>query len=83
MSIRSTLDAALGRLAGRSPSAAEAPRIAEARAWLARVETLLDWIAKHPTLVEFKSEAAQLILRYREESQATETAASEPDASPH
>jgi hypothetical protein len=37
----------------------------EARAWLARTEVLLDWIARHPKLVEINSEAAHLLGRYR------------------
>lgn len=41
--------------------------VEEARRWLARTEILLDWIAKHPKLVEINCEAAMLLMRYRGE----------------
>jgi hypothetical protein len=65
MSVRRVLEGALDsfRCDERIPIDDEAIR--EARAWLARTEILLDWIAKHPKFVEIKSEAAVLLMRYR------------------
>ena len=37
----------------------------EARAWLKRTESLLEWVARHPKLVEINAEAAHLLARYR------------------
>lgn len=37
----------------------------DARVWLARTEIFLDWIARHPKLVEINTEAAHLLTRYR------------------
>lgn len=43
------------------------PRTAEVRRWLARTEALLDWVAKHPKLVEVNCEAGHLLAEYRGE----------------
>jgi hypothetical protein len=37
----------------------------EARVWLKRTESLLEWVARHPRLVEINAEAAHLLARYR------------------
>jgi len=66
MSIQETLQRALeclSQLREQQPGDPEA--LAEARAWLARTETLLDWIAKHPKMHEINCEAAGLLFRYR------------------
>lgn len=66
MSVQDTLKRALQDLERTGTSQpTECDAIAEAHAWLARTETLLAWIAKHPKLVEINSEAAVLLLRYR------------------
>ncbi len=59
MSVQRTLERALeaGELA--------TPAVDDARAWLARTEVFLDWIARHPKLVEINAEAAHLLTRYR------------------
>jgi hypothetical protein len=62
MHVRETLRTALELLA-RDGAAPEA--IDEARVWLARTEIFLDWVAKHPRLVEVNCEAAYLVTRYR------------------
>jgi len=38
----------------------------EARAWLKRTESFLEWVSRHPKLVEINAEAAHLLARYRE-----------------
>lgn len=38
----------------------------EARAWLRRTESLLEWVSRHPKLVEINAEAAHLLARYRD-----------------
>jgi hypothetical protein len=38
----------------------------EARAWLQRTESFLEWVSRHPKLVEINAEAAHLLARYRE-----------------
>ena len=60
MDVRATLLAGLERLKEQHPTATD-----EAHAWLQRLEILLDWIAKHPSFVEIRSEAARLLLQYR------------------
>ncbi len=37
----------------------------EARAWLKRTESFLEWVSRHPKLVEINAEAAHLLARYR------------------
>ena len=37
----------------------------EARTWLKRTESLLEWVARHPKLVEINAEAEHLLARYR------------------
>jgi hypothetical protein len=69
MSVRSTLDRALSRWEQQSESnVVEGELVQEARAWLARTEVLLEWIAKHPKMVEVNREAAALLIRYRGET---------------
>lgn len=38
----------------------------EVRTWMKRTESFLDWVSRHPKLVEINAEAAHLLLRYRE-----------------
>lgn len=59
MSVQRTLLAALDA-AATDPDAA-----ADARIWLKRTESFLDWVARHPKLVEVNAEAAHLLLRLR------------------
>lgn len=61
MSVRNVLEKMLN---GSSVEAAEAQ---EARHWLARTEVLLDWIARHPRLVEVNGEAGHLLSLFRGE----------------
>jgi hypothetical protein len=65
MTVRRTIDTALDSLRHDERTPTDDEVIHEARAWLARTEILLDWIAKHPKFVEIKSEAAVLLMRYR------------------
>lgn len=66
MSVQETLETALNCLGGERPShRPDAEALEEARAWLARTEVLLDWIAQHPKLVEINCEAARLVNWYR------------------
>ena len=58
--VKSALLTGLQRLRAERPTAEQ-----EARAWLDRVEVLLEWIAQHPKFVEIKSEAARLLMEYR------------------
>jgi hypothetical protein len=59
MAVQRTLFTALnGKVA-----AAEAD---EARTWLQRTESFLEWVSRHPKLVEINAEAAHLLARYRE-----------------
>jgi hypothetical protein len=60
MTVKSTLNAALQTQVDRTA-------VQEAELWLARVETLLDWIARHPKLVEIRFEAGRLLSDYRGE----------------
>jgi len=65
MSVARTLNAAL------DGSAAGAEAIAEARMWLKRNESFLDWAARNPRLVQVNAEAAHLLRRLRgEDTQA-------------
>lgn len=57
MSVRSTLEQAL-------KSVKTASNREETQRWLARTEILLDWIRKHPKLVEVNCEAAYLMSLY-------------------
>lgn len=59
MAVERTLLSALG--AKKSD-----PDAAEARAWLKRTESFLEWVSRHPKLVEINAEAAHLLVRYRE-----------------
>ena len=59
MAVQRTLFSALGA----KGSKAEAD---EARAWLQRTESFLEWVARHPKLVEINAEAAHLLVRYRD-----------------
>lgn len=59
MSVRNTLEK---MVAGSSVEAAEAQ---DARHWLARTEVFLDWVARHPRLVEVNNEAAHLLAALR------------------
>jgi len=59
VSVRDTLERAMESVALEGAEAGEAER------WLARAEVLLDWIAKHPRLVEINCEAAHLLSLYR------------------
>jgi hypothetical protein len=36
----------------------------ETRAWMKRNEAFLEWVARHPKLVEINAEAAHLLTRY-------------------
>lgn len=45
--------------------AAKTPSREEAQRWLARVETLLDWMARHPGMAEVRCEAGRLLSDYR------------------
>lgn len=59
MAVERTLFSALD---AKAP-AAEAD---EARTWLRRTESFLEWVSRHPKLVEINAEAAHLLARYRE-----------------
>lgn len=59
MSVRNTLEK---MAAGPSVDAAAAQ---EVRHWLARTEVFLDWVARHPRLVEINNEAAHLLAALR------------------
>lgn len=52
-------------LAALDAAAADAADAAEARIWLRRTESFLDWVARHPKLVEVNAEAAHLLTRLR------------------
>ena len=56
MSVKSIIDRNLA-----NPANAQAAETEEARRWLARTESFLDWIAKNPRLVEVHCEAAHLV----------------------
>lgn len=62
MSVRDSLFKALDQMRDGGAD------VEEARHWLARTEVLLDWISKHPKLVEINCEAAHLLSRYRGEA---------------
>lgn len=68
MTVQDKLRAALS--ASKTTDEAEAARL-----WLDRVEILLDWIARHPKLVEVRSEAARLLVDYRNGDSPTPLAA--------
>jgi hypothetical protein len=59
MSVQRTLLAALDATAADSDAAADA------RVWLKRTESFLDWVSRHPKLVEVNAEAAHLLVRLR------------------
>jgi hypothetical protein len=66
MSVQETLESALVCLArSGGPDGRDQEPIEEARRWLARNAVLLDWITRHPKLVEINCEAAALLARYR------------------
>ncbi len=69
--VQSTLLDALVHIAAQRPDAA-----AHAQHWLDRVEVLLGWIGEHPKFVEIRSEAARLLLEYR--NTATDAPAEKP-----
>lgn len=56
MSVKSTIDRSLA-----TPAAGQGAETDEARRWLARTETFLDWVARNPRLVEVHNEAAHLV----------------------
>jgi hypothetical protein len=58
MSVQRTLLAALDASAATSDAA-------DARIWLKRTESFLDWVSRHPKLVEVNAEAAHLLVRLR------------------
>jgi hypothetical protein len=59
MPVARTLSAAL------AATTADKDEVAEARIWLKRTESFLDWVARHPKLVEVNAEAAHLLMRLR------------------
>lgn len=66
MPVRDVLQAALDCLSrNKKANGIDADALDDARAWLARNEIFLDWITKHPKLVEINCEAAHLLIRYR------------------
>ncbi len=62
MSVRERLERAI------EAGVSDADEARDLRRWLARTEVFLDWIAKHPRLVEINCEAAHLLSAYRAES---------------
>jgi hypothetical protein len=66
MPVRDVLQAALDCLSRSSQvESIDAGALDDARTWLARNEIFLDWITRHPKLVEINCEAAHLLIRYR------------------
>jgi len=59
MSVERTLLSALDSSPG-DPAA-----VADARIWLKRTEAFLDWVSRHPALVQVNAEAAHLLVRLR------------------
>lgn len=59
MSVRNALEKIL------ADSSVEAAAAQEIRHWLARTEVFLDWVARHPRLVEINNEAAHLLTALR------------------
>ncbi|MDX2165503.1 MAG: hypothetical protein SF182_00500 [Deltaproteobacteria bacterium] len=59
MSVQRTILAAL------DAAATDADATADARIWLKRTESFLDWVSRHPKLVEVNAEAAHLLVRLR------------------
>lgn len=59
MAVESTLFSAL-------KAKGAAADVDEARVWLRRTESLLEWVSRHPKLVEINAEAAHLLARYRD-----------------
>jgi hypothetical protein len=62
VSVRDVLFKALDPMRGKGVD------VDDARHWLERTEVLLEWISKHPKLVEINCEAAHLLSRYRGEA---------------
>ena len=61
MMVRQVLDQALETPPSGETESAD---VAEARAWLARVEALLGWVAGHPQMVQVNCEARTLLDRF-------------------